>query len=238
MIFDAARLAFADLFGAPLRGVFFKTVGLTLVGLVAAWFGLKELFDWLAMPGLESLTGSLPGWLSWLGPAANIVAGLLLALVMAFLIAPVTAFVAGFFLDDVAGTVERQSYPADRPGEAPPTAASMVASAKFLGVVIAGNLLALFLLLIPGVNLVAFFAVNGYLLGREYFEFAAQRFRPEAEAKSLRAGNAGTVFAAGLLVAAFMAVPVLNLLTPLFAGSLMVHLHKAVSARDARAARG
>ncbi len=105
-------------------------------------------------------------------------------------------------------------------------------SLKFFGVVVVGNLIALFLLLIPGVNIAAFFLVNGYLLGREFFEFAAMRFRPEAEAKALRRKHAGTVFLAGLVISAFLAVPLLNLLTPLFAAAMMVHLHKMISASD------
>ena len=109
---------------------------------------------------------------------------------------------------------------------------SLVLTLKFVGVVILGNVVALFLLLIPGVNVAAFFVVNGYLLGREFFEFAAMRFRPEAEAKALRSRNGGTVFLAGLVIAGFLAIPLLNLATPLFAAAMMVHLHKAISARD------
>ncbi len=33
-------------------------------------------------------------------------------------------------------------------------------------------------------------------------------------------------------IAVFLAVPIVNLLTPLFAASMMVHLHKLTSARD------
>ena len=117
-----------------------------------------------------------------------------------------------------------------------PVLRSIVLALKFFGVVILGNLLALFLLLVPGVNIAAFFLVNGYLLGREFFEFAAMRFRSEQEAKDLRRRNAGTVFLAGLVIAAFLAVPILNLLTPLFAAAMMVHLHKAVSAAERRPA--
>ena len=40
------------------------------------------------------------------------------------------------------------------------------------------------------------------------------------------------VTSAGLLVAAFLAIPIVNLLTPLFAAGLMVHLHKALSRKD------
>ena len=36
----------------------------------------------------------------------------------------------------------------------------------------------------------------------------------------------------GTLIAAFLAVPIVNLLTPLFAAGLMVHLHKALSRKD------
>ncbi|TIV14169.1 MAG: sulfate transporter family protein, partial [Mesorhizobium sp.] len=160
-----------------------------------------------------------------------IIAGIVLAVGMALLIAPVTAIVAGLFLDDIAEVVERTDYPDDPPGRAVPALHSLALAIKFFGVVVLGNIVALLLLLVPGVNIAAFFIVNGYLLGREFFEFAAMRFRPEAEAKALRRKYAGTVFLAGLVIALFLAVPLLNLLTPLFAAAMMVHLHKAVSAR-------
>jgi CysZ protein len=109
---------------------------------------------------------------------------------------------------------------------------ALLQSLKFFGVVIAGNIVALLLLLVPGVNIAAFFVVNGYLLGREFFEFAAMRHRPEADAKALRRRHTGTVFLAGLLIAAFISVPLLNLLAPLFAAAMMVHLHKMIAAGD------
>ncbi len=83
----------------------------------------------------------------------------------------------------------------------------------------------------PGINLIAFFVINAYLLSREFFEFAAMRYRSEAEAKALRSQYGVTVFLAGLVIAGFMAIPIVNLLTPLFAATMMVHLHKAISKR-------
>jgi CysZ protein len=232
MIIDAARAAFTRLFSPEFRTVFVKTLGLTLLVLAALWFGLKELFDWLALPWIDVLLPGLPDWAGWIGLIAAILAGIGLALAMALLVAPVTAIIAGLFLDDVAAVVEQSDFPADPPGRAMPILPAVVLSLKFFGVVVLGNLLALLLLLVPGVNIGAFFVVNGYLLGREFFEFAAMRFRPEAEAKALRRRHAGTVFLAGLVIAAFLAVPLLNLLTPLFAAAMMVHLHKMVSASD------
>jgi len=231
MILEAARAAAARLFTAEFRSVFLKSLGLTLLALIGLWFGIRELFDYFAMPWLDALLPGLPAWAGWLGLLAGIVAGVGLALALALLVAPVTALVAGLFLDDIAEVVERTDYPADPPGQAVPALRSLVLSLKFFGIVILGNLVALFLLLIPGVNIAAFFLVNAYLLSREFFEFAAMRFRPEAEAKALRRQHAGTVFLAGLVIAGFLAVPFLNLLTPLFAAAMMVHLHKMLSRR-------
>lgn len=229
MILDAARLAAGQLFSREFRAVFLKTLGLTLLSLVALWFGLREVFQRLAWPWLDVLLPDLPSWAGWLGFVAALAAGLGLALGLALLIAPITAMIAGLFLDDAAEVVERQSYPAEPPGRAMPALRSFVLALKFFGVVILGNLFALLLLLIPGVNIGAFFLVNGYLIGREYFEFAAMRFRPESEARDMRRRHAGTVLLAGLVVAGFLAVPLLNLLTPLFAAAMMVHLHKMLS---------
>lgn len=233
MILDAARAAAGQIFSPEFRSVFLKTLGLTLLALVAVWFGLKEVFEWLALPWLDALFPGLPAWAGWLGFIAAMLAGIGLALGLALLIAPVTAMVAGIFLDDIAETVERTDYPDDPPGQAVPALRSIVLALKFFAVVIAGNLVALLLLLVPGINIAAFFLVNGYLLGREFFEFAAMRFRSESDAKALRSRHAVTIFMAGLVIAGFLAIPLLNLLTPLFAAAMMVHLHKAISRREA-----
>ncbi|MGN6585460.1 MAG: sulfate transporter family protein [Rhizobiaceae bacterium] len=232
MLFDATRAALMELFSPAFRAAFMKSLGLTIAALMILWLLLHGLFDAFALPWMASLWPGLPAWADWLGLAAAIIAGLGLAIGLAFLIGPVAAIIAGFFIDDVAEAVERKDYPADPPGQAMPLIPSVILSIKFFGVMVAGNLVALLLLLVPGVNLVAFFAVNGYLLGRQFFEFAAMRFLSEAEAKTLRRQNALRVFVAGLIIAAFLAVPLLNLLTPLFAAALMVHVYKGVAIRE------
>jgi len=232
MILEATRLALGNLFTAEFRAVFLKTLGLTLLVLLVAWLGLQHLFDAYALPWIDALLPGFPAWASWLGIISAVLAAIGLALGLALLIAPVAAVIAGLFLDDAAEIIEKNEYPLDPPGRAVPTLRATILSLKFLAVVILGNIVAFFMLLIPGVNIAAFFLVNGYLLGREYFEFAAMRFREEAEAKALRRRHFGTVFLAGLVIAAFLAVPVLNLLTPLFAAALMVHLYKMVSEEE------
>jgi CysZ protein len=232
MIVEAARAAARNLTSAELRGIILKVLGLTVLGLVAAWFAAREAFASFLQPLLQSWLEAVP-WLGvWVAPVVGVLAGLGIAVALILLVAPVTAMVAGIFLDDIAEGVEHADYPADPPGRSVPALRSFVLAVKFLGIVILGNLAALLLLFVPLVNVAAFFLVNGYLLGREYFEFAAMRFRSEDEARELRRRHSATVFAAGLLIAALLAVPIVNLLTPAFAAAFMVHLHKRISGRD------
>ncbi|PKA41817.1 sulfate transporter family protein [Rhizobium sullae] len=232
MILDAARLAFVNLFARETRSVFWKVLGLTLLALIGLWFMLRSLFMTFLFPWIAGFFPEVPDWAGWLSFVFVILAGIGLALGLALLLSPVTALIAGLFLDDVAEVVEKRDYPEDIPGTAMPLGPAIASSLKFLGVVIVGNIVALFLLFIPGVNLIAFFLVNGYLLGREFFEFAAMRFRSPEEARLFRAKHASTVFLGGLVIAAFLAVPFLNLLTPLFAAGMMIHLYKLISQRD------
>src|SRR5436853_610272 len=83
--------------------------------------------------------------------------------------------------------------------------------------------------LIGGIGAIIFFIATAFLLGRVYFELAAMRFHPVAEAKRLRKARQGSVFLAGLLIAAFVSIPIVNLATPLFGMALMVHMHKRLT---------
>ena len=101
---------------------------------------------------------------------------------------------------------------------------AMVLGLKFGLVSLAVNLAALLLLLVPGVNAIAFFAANAYLIGRGFFELAALRYRPLDEVRALRRRHGIRIFAAGCLCAALASIPIVGLLTPLFATALLVRL--------------
>ena len=90
-------------------------------------------------------------------------------------------------------------------------------------------LIALPFVFLAGAGFLIFFIATAWLLGKQYFELAAMRFRPPAAAKLMRKDNAATVFAAGALIAAFVSIPIVNLATPLFGMALMVHMHKRLS---------
>ena len=226
MLIEAARRALYDIIDPKMRGILWKVLGLSLLCLIALWFAVRAIFMRLAFPWLESLFPTLPDWAGWISFVLLLLAAVGLALGLALMMAPVSAFVAGIFLDDAAAHVEKSHYPDLPPGTPMPAMTAMIEALKFLGIVIAGNILALFLLLIPGVNLIAFFIVNGYLLGREFFEFSAMRFLSPEETRALRRKKGLTVFLAGLVIAGFLAIPIVNLATPLFATAFMAHVFK------------
>ncbi len=220
-MFQAASRAMSQVFEPQFRAIFWKMLGYTLGVLVVIWIALQGL-----------LAGFVELPYPWLETALSVLTGIGAVFVLGFLIAPISALLAGLFQDEIADIVEARDYPADAPGKALPIATSMVQTIKFTGVVILGNLFALVLLLVPGVNMIATFVVNGYLLGREFFEFAALRFMPPAEAKAFRKARGGTVFLGGLVIAALLAVPILNLVTPIFATIFMMHLFKLLRSRS------
>jgi len=218
----AAGQAFQELFTPPFRAVMVKCVGFTLALLAALIVAVEWSFTHFV------------AWPDWIETAIQWLGGLALVAASIFLIPPVTSLIAGLYLDDIAGQVERSAFPSDPPGRELPTAKSIWLAVRFFFVVLAVNLVALFLLLIPGVNLIAFYVGNGYLLGREYFELAAMRHVSAAEAKRLRKSNRLTVLLCGLFIAGLASVPILNLVTPLFATGFMVRMYKRMAARGSR----
>lgn len=214
MIADAAA-AFAEIFTPPFRAALLKVLALTLLVLVLAAAVLHHAL--LALVTVHSL---------WLATTISIVTGLGLALGSVFLVAPVSALVAGFFIDDLAARVEQDIDPAAPPGRPLAVWTALVLSGRFALLSLAVTLMALVLLLVPGVNAVAFLCANAYLLSRQYFEFVALRHLRLEDAAALRRRHAGRLWAAGFVLAAFVAVPVLNLLTPLFGAAFMVRVFK------------
>jgi CysZ protein len=225
MLVSAAFAAWRQVFSPPFRKILWRSLALTFALLVLVWFGLTRLFSYyLAGHPLSTAYPILDGLAFFLAGAGLFVA-------LAYILPAVSALVAGYFLDDAAEIVERTDFPQDPPGRPLPLGQALLYGLRFAGLSLLVNLIALFLFFVPVVNLVAFFAANAYLLGREYFELAALRFRPPAEAARMRVAYRPTVLLAGAMMAGLLVVPVVNLLTPLFGIALMVHVHKRLSGR-------
>lgn len=230
---DDAFSAVADMLSPPMRAVLFKSIALALALIVAVAVALDRAIVWLVGAGsgsAESALGPHAHWpveaVAWL---LSIAAGLGIVVGGVMLMPAVTAFIAGFFADQIADDVERAHYPHDPPGKALPLVRALIEGGKTALFAVAIYLCAAPLLLIGGTGAVLFFLATAWLLGRAYFEFAAMRFRPPLDAKALRRRHAATVYVGGLVIAAFVSIPIVNLATPLFAMAFMVHVHKRVA---------
>jgi CysZ protein len=232
---DAAFKAFSQLFTQPLRAVLMKAVGLALLLIVIIGIVLNRVFAALAASGAswaEQTSGMAPhaAWatLAWM---LSIMASLGIITGALFLMPAVTAFVGSFFVDEVADAVEREHYPAEPPGHALPLLRALIEGVQFALLVFAVYLCALPFIFLAGLGVIILFLANSYLLGREYFELAAMRFRAPHEAKAMRKSNAAYVFLAGMVIAVFVSIPLVNLATPIFAMAYMVHIHKRMSGK-------
>ena len=230
---DAAVKAIKQMLSPPMRSILWRSIGLALVLITVLAVGLQRLLSWFATYGegwAEALLG--PGYhtpLNALAWVVSIAAGLGVVLGGIFLMPAISSLVASFFVDDVGDLVEHEYYPAEEPGMALPIGIATIEGVKTALLTIVVYLVALPFVFVAGAGFLVFFIATAWLLGKQYFELAAMRFRPPMEAKLMRKDNAATVFAAGALIAAFVSIPIVNLATPLFGMALMVHMHKRLS---------
>ena len=223
-MFASLGKTIVSFFDGTLRGVAIRsvllTLGLFILLLVAAEFALQHL------PTMGA---------HWVNLTLEALAPILMLLLVIILGAPVAALFASFYLDRVAARIEARRYPSDPPAQ----------ETKLIGGVSAGLRYAVLLILanaallpvdveLPGISEFLTLLVNGWLLGREYFELAALRHMSRASAVALRRKNGGALFLAGLLIATMTALPFVDLVAPLFGTVLMVHLFKRVSRVEKR----
>ena len=233
---DAAVKALVQMFSPPFRWVLLKSSGLALGLIVLFAIALHRLLVWLATAGanwVESMFGvSAPAPISIFVWVLSVAAGIGVIVGSVFLMPAVTALLGSFFVDDIALEVERTHYPTEPVGTPLPLPRAVLQGAKTALLAILVYLIAVPFLLVAGAGAVIFFLASAYLLGREYFELAAMRHQPIAQAKRLRQTHQSTVFLAGILIAAFVSIPIVNLATPLFAMALMVHVHQRIRTKD------
>lgn len=229
VIFSSFFMALGQIGDARFRRVMGLGILLALGLLAAVYAGFLALIDSFApgsieIPFIGPITGidTLLGWGSLL---------LMLGLSV-FLMVPVASAFSGLFLEDIADAVEDRHYPGLPPVTPVRLGDSLVQSLNFLGLVIAANALALVLYVFAGPFVpVVFWAVNGWLLGREYFTLVASRRLGRDAAKALRQRHSGRIWLAGILMAAPLSVPLLNLVIPVLGVATFTHLVHRMMAR-------
>lgn len=208
----AANLVFDRAFTGVVVWSLLLTVALYAALFTAAYWGVHHL-PVLGSPSVNA--------------ALDVLVPVLMLLLPFFLGAPVAAFFASLFLDDIAKKVEARYYPADPKASGAPFAATLIAGLRLGLLVIVVDLLLLpFDAVLPGFAELATVIANGWLLGREYFEMVALRHMSRSAVNALRRRHPSRVFFAGVVVSVFTVIPLANLYAPLFGAAFMVHVYK------------
>lgn len=232
MIFSDFARALGQLSDPRFLRVVLFGIALALALLV----GVYALFLWL----IESLA---PGTVEipLIGPVGGIDTLLswgsffFMLVLSVFLMVPAASAFSGLFLEDVAQAVEDRHYPHLPPVPRMRLSDMLIDTANFVGLLIAVNVLALILYGFAGPFIpVVFWAVNGFLLGREYFTLVAMRRLGREGAKALRARHRGQIWLAGTLMAAPLSVPLVNLVIPVLGVATFTHMFHRLAAQDAR----
>ena len=174
-------------------------IGLTVALLVGTYAGILWLVQTVTADGVTIPWIGQVGWvgdlLSWGSLGVMIVLSV-------FLMVPVASAITSLFLDDVAQAVEDVHYPHLSQVPRSDFWEGLKDTVNFLGVLLVANIAAFGLYaLLPFLALPIFFGLNGFLLGREYFQIAAMRRIGREEAKKLRRKHAGKIWIAGCLMA-------------------------------------
>lgn len=218
--------AFRDAFAPAQRRALFGSILATL----AVFAGLHLCVSW----AVGRLRPESHPWLLW--PLE--ILGNFAVLALTWLLFPAVATaILSFFLDGVLARLEAQHYPALPPARGMPLGAVLASSGRLLGLTIGLNLLALpIYLLVSAINPLLFYGVNGYVLGREYFDLVALRRLDGVAATALWRERRGRWFLAGVAIAALLSLPIVNLAAPLVAAAFMLHLVTGTSGMEARGA--
>lgn len=232
VIFSSFFKALGQIGDARFRRVMLLGVLLALALLA----GVYAAFLWL----IESV---VPGsvYIPFVGPVGGIdtLLGwgsfLLMLGLSVFLMVPVASAFSGLFLEDIADAVEDRHYPGLPEVRPLQLADTLIDSLNFLGLLVAANVLALILYAFAGPFIpVVFWAVNGWLLGREYFTLVAMRRLGREGARALRSENRGRIWLAGILMAAPLSIPLVNLMIPVLGVATFTHLfHALIGSADA-----
>lgn len=213
--------------------VLFGAVALTLAALALVFWAVMLGLGWF-LP--ETMT------LPWLGEVSFVdnllswaAVGLMLVLSVVLMV-PAAALVVGFFLDSIAAAVEARHYPSLPPVSELGISEQVVDSVKFLGLVVAANALALVIYFaVPPLAPFVFWMVNGYLLGREYFQLVAARRVGITGAKALARRHFWRIWLAGTAMVVPLSLPVLNLVVPVLGVAVFTHqFHRLVDRAELR----
>lgn len=216
------RLAIADAAAPEQRRAIVTSAVAALLLLLALWLGATLLLDHARVAGI---------W--WLDRTITVLGSLGAALLCWLVFPGVTLLVLGGFLDGLLARLESQHYPGLPPPRRMRLAESWGSALRLLLLTVALNVIALPFYLIPPLNLFIYYVLNGYLVGREYFELVALRRMEGAAARAMWRRHRGRLVLAGVVIVFLLSLPLVNLVAPVIAAAFALHLVEGLRRRGA-----
>ncbi|RZP21358.1 MAG: hypothetical protein EVA26_06760 [Burkholderiaceae bacterium] len=179
---------------------------------IVVWFVLSET-NFFTFWAFEAFADTLGG---------------ITAIVIAWLLFPTLAsFFITLFLEDIAEAVESRYYPDTLLEKINNPSAMFVISLRFTAIALFLNVLAIpfyfFTIWFPPLGIFVFYCLNGYLLGREYFELVALRHIKMEDIPSVRQANRLKLFLFGSVTTFLFTIPIINFLAPILGVTGMTH---------------
>jgi len=185
----------------------------TIVLLAVLWVGAAALLTLLHASPYHGLN------------IAFDVLGGLAALFVAWLLFPsLSILVLGIFLDPFVTAIEHDRYPQLPPARCIGMSEFMRSGVRLAILAVVLNLVLLPVYFVPVINIAAYYAINGYLVGHTYFEAIALRRIGLRDVRAKWHGYRAYYTLAGAIIALLLTLPIVDLIAPLIGAAFMLHL--------------
>jgi CysZ protein len=217
----ALRRTFYDLLSPRLTWTLIKAVALSAIAYGLVWGSAW----WLIMRSQWASS-------AWLNQSLHVLGGLGVVVLSLILFPSVFGVVQAFFVDGMADRIEVKHYPEQGAARGAAVWDGLMVALNVLVLMVVVNLVMLPVYVVGslflGAGMVIFYAVNGWLCGREYFAQVALRRMTRAETKLWMRANRGTLWVAGIAITLLGTVPLLNLAAPVVGCVFMVHVARSL----------
>ena len=219
-LYDDFEKAIGQLSDPRFQKVLWRSIFIAVALLILPFLGITSFLDWI-LP--ETLTLPWIGELSLHGGLLSL-ANIIVVFALSFLMFPVASLIIGLFLEEISDAVEAKHYPHLPPVMRLNLVTVMLDALKFVGIMIFANIVALIAyLLLSAFAPLIFWSLNGYLMGREYFQLVAARRIGMKAARKLRKQYSTQIWLAGFLIAIPLSIPVINIIVPILGVAVFTH---------------
>lgn len=219
-LYEDFQKAVGQLSDPRFQKVLWRSIFIAVALLILPFLGITSFLDWI-LP--ETLTLPFLGEISLHGGLLSL-ANIIVVFALSFLMFPVASLIIGLFLEEISDAVEAKHYPHLAPVMRLNLVTVMLDALKFVGIMIFANIVALIAyLLLSAFAPLIFWTLNGYLMGREYFQLVAARRIGMKAARKLRKQYSTQIWLAGFLIAIPLSIPVINIIVPILGIAVFTH---------------